>query len=873
MKDWPGTLPNSYKDKSSGLPVDMVLETIHVCYVDDSKTSAYVTKKILKDQGFQVDHFLSAEPAIVALLENDYDLLITDLTLDSGGMDGDELVRFLRRSGHPVKKRMPILVLTGNANKEVLLQLYESGANGILQKPVAAETLKEKVEDLLPEKPSPSVNVPFGEPIGQAQNIPNVSAPQVVRNNGRQKTTLRMTKELTQTTQLDTGNQVANYVPKITKGRNTQSAKITSARKAGKRQVRPEREMNPFARKSQVGLGFDPVAYHDIENPDNGPADLTTAFTGAVRNAVGKLGEKSREKLNQLSQKPAVRPRTRQPEAKPPKQQANDAAALIARLRAEARSQVKETTADTSGIPILDMAPEQVEEKPDPKKRKSRSTVAKKNHIDRIALGSKPKAEADTSNSMPVVSKPEVKEEAKPPAETVGNTNQQHIDQLFEGLVPETTQAPEVETPASVEKSTQAVEEISGDKKMITAEDINLDIISYQDDFYQDNWGVWAQSFNLGGRGEAVRGLIQKLMEYKVLVAAVVIAAVVIFSDMGSWFNSSSIVQVETVRVGLGNIHQSIVVPGKVVSSMTVGVSPTSNGQVTALLVKEGAKVKKGQVLAELENERAVSSVKRAQGNLLSSQEETALAEKTWKRLRRAFQLGAVSRQSVEEAEARLKAAKAREAVSREDLRANRLSLNKLSVVAPFSGTVTTRHVQVGQWVSPSDAIMTVVDMGKREVEIKVDTADSASIKAGQTVALTSDAHPGKSWMEKVIRIAPAANHDSRANTVSVFVSLGAGAPNIRFGQQVDAEVRTSSSSNIIKLPIETLITRNGKTWVAVIENGKVHFSPVVIGLEDFTHVEVLEGVKPRQEVIVPQDANALHEGDTAQVMATRTVE
>ena len=58
-----------------------------ICYVDDSRTSAYVTKKILTEFGYHVDHFPSAEPAIVALLESDYDLLLTDLLLSTGGMD------------------------------------------------------------------------------------------------------------------------------------------------------------------------------------------------------------------------------------------------------------------------------------------------------------------------------------------------------------------------------------------------------------------------------------------------------------------------------------------------------------------------------------------------------------------------------------------------------------------------------------------------------------------------------------------------------------------------------------------------------------------------------------------------------------------
>ena len=72
-----------------------------LCYVDDSRTSAYVIQRLLQPYGYQVDYFQSAEPAFVALIQEDYDLLLTDLKVSSKGMDGDDLIRTLRQSGHP----------------------------------------------------------------------------------------------------------------------------------------------------------------------------------------------------------------------------------------------------------------------------------------------------------------------------------------------------------------------------------------------------------------------------------------------------------------------------------------------------------------------------------------------------------------------------------------------------------------------------------------------------------------------------------------------------------------------------------------------------------------------------------------------------
>ena len=147
-----------------------------VCYVDDSRTSAYVTKKILKEYGYEVDFFPSAEPAVVAILENDYDILLTDLTLSTGGMDGDELVRFLRNSGHPKKKLLPVIVITGTSDKDTLLKIYEAGANGVLVKPITGEELHDRIRTLVPEKAYPGTADGYALEIPQAMDLPTDDA-------------------------------------------------------------------------------------------------------------------------------------------------------------------------------------------------------------------------------------------------------------------------------------------------------------------------------------------------------------------------------------------------------------------------------------------------------------------------------------------------------------------------------------------------------------------------------------------------------------------------------------------------------------------------------------------------------------------------
>ncbi len=858
MKEWSGVASGNTPLDSSGIKLNTHGGLGHICYVDDSKTSAYVTQKILTEQGFQVDHYNSAEPAVVAVLQKNFDLLITNMNLDNAGMDGDELVRFIRRSGHPLKKLLPVIVITGNTEKETLLRLYEAGANAVLVKPISGEVLVEKVRDLIPSRQAvmaplsgfdlPPQEAPFDQPAAAPTPSAQAAAASSAGNAAPPRTPAsprpRPGAPLPPRSTIRGGTTAgAAARPHATppKPRPPHAPHIPSGNRIPARP--PSAPAAPPVMNQSLGQRMQtqpplPDDLSDLPVSPFAPAgnNLTQALKGAVITAVEKISEKSRQGLERLAGHRQQGSFWEHQEHS--KKQMNDAAALIAKLRAQARAKAADAADSPQNYP---------DEKPVP------AAVRPRQHDARPA-----------EPAVPTTRKPPVREkeanhfniEQAAPSET-------DFENLFSGLIP--GQERPASTQSEAKRENAAPEPIAGDKKMITALDINLDLVNFQDTLYQSPYGNMSSE---------ILGRIALLVkQYKIIIGAGVIAILLLFTGVGDFFTGGTAVEVETVRVGLGNIHQAIVVPGKVVSKMKVDVSPSSPGQIVSLKANEGSQVKKGDILAELENEQAISDLKRSEGNLLSAQEETALAEKTWRRMNNAFQLGAVSKYAVDEAEAALKSARARESVAKEEVRSTRLSLDKLSILAPFSGTVTARHVQVGQWVSPSEAIFTLVDLSAKEIEVKVDSADSSSIKIGQVVALTSDAYPGQRWMESVSRVAPAANREDSANTVSVFVTLGSSAPELRFGQQVDAEIRTSSSNNIIKLPIEALITRNGKTWVAVIENGKVHFSPVVIGLEDFTHVEILQGVKPRQEVIMPRDASSLHEGDAVRIVATQTVE
>jgi len=319
--------------------------------------------------------------------------------------------------------------------------------------------------------------------------------------------------------------------------------------------------------------------------------------------------------------------------------------------------------------------------------------------------------------------------------------------------------------------------------------------------------------------------------------------------------------EVALVTVEQGPIYEAVHATGRVASDRLVDVTSHGPGQLVAVLVKEGERVEKGQILARMDDQDAKMRVKRIEASLISLEEEVNRANKIRERLRRAFQVGAVSRQALDDAEADWTAASARQAVAQEELAAAKLELERTRIKAPFSGIVTEVVAHPGQWVAPPQPILKLVDDGRKLVRLQVDAADSARLAPGQTVVLSSEAFPDRRWQEKVLRIAPA----TEANAVQVEVSLGRNAPPLRLGQPVSGEIRIRGSERAVKLPLAALVEVNGEPAVMVLRDGKIHYRRVEIGIEDFTHVEIRSGLRPGDRVVLAP-GRTLKEGQAVRI-------
>ncbi len=345
----------------------------------------------------------------------------------------------------------------------------------------------------------------------------------------------------------------------------------------------------------------------------------------------------------------------------------------------------------------------------------------------------------------------------------------------------------------------------------------------------------------------------------KALIGVPILLVIAVAVWNFSWNNKA--LPAKLVSVEQGPISAWLSATGKIVSRREVILSASATGQLVSVAVKEGDKVAQGQVLAVLDDRETRTLISKAETNLQRAEQEAQQAARTLERQRRLWEAGGDSRQAMEDAEAQWQAATTRQTVANDELRLARINLDKMRITAPFAGLVTAKSAQIGQWVGPGGALFTLADPNQREIEAKVDASESGEIALEQEAVITSDAFPGRQWTEKIVRLASAINRENTADTFNIRLSLGSDAPPLRLGSQVDVKIRTAFKSNALKLPSAALINNNGKTAVAVIQNGRIHFIPVITGIEDLTHTEIVQGLQAGRQVILA-DVKTLREGD-----------
>lgn len=295
----------------------------------------------------------------------------------------------------------------------------------------------------------------------------------------------------------------------------------------------------------------------------------------------------------------------------------------------------------------------------------------------------------------------------------------------------------------------------------------------------------------------------------------------------------SVVVEVEKVKQGKIPLQGQAV--GALVAARNVQLTSEVAGQVATILVRDGAFVKQGTPLIQLDDAVNKAKAESAKANLTFS-------EANYNRMHLLIKKGAVSQQAVDQALANLKEKKAIE-------KETRVLAEKMLIIAPFDGALGKIKVNPGEHVTVGQPLVSLTDTKNLRVEFNISEKYLAKVKMGQQVTLTTTSYPGKEFYGKVSFIAPTINTEDR--TISIYADVPNQDGVLTAGLFVNVVHLMGEESNVMLIPSVSLVATIDGQQVFKVVNAKAVAVPVKIGLRTTNQVQVTQGLTSNDLVIV----------------------
>jgi len=316
---------------------------------------------------------------------------------------------------------------------------------------------------------------------------------------------------------------------------------------------------------------------------------------------------------------------------------------------------------------------------------------------------------------------------------------------------------------------------------------------------------------------------------------------------------------VAVVKPKVGGAAQELILPGNIEAYVETPVYARTNGYVVRWLVDIGAKVKGGQLLAEIETPEVDDQLQQARAELNSAEANYQIAVKTATRWNELAQTGNVSKQDADQANSTMQARKA----TVESARFNVARLEKLQafkrVYAPFGGVITARNVDVGALIGmgggENRALFRIAHSDRLRVFIQVPQTYSRDVEPGVEAELTLPEFPDRRFPAKLTRTTQAIDPVTRSMRAEVDVDNAKG--DLLPGAYAQVHLKLHSSQPALVLPVNTLLFRGEGTQVGVVgADQRVQLKTVDLGRDFGTEVEVVSGLEPGDAVILnPSDS------------------
>ncbi|MDH4164079.1 MAG: efflux RND transporter periplasmic adaptor subunit [Nitrospirota bacterium] len=329
------------------------------------------------------------------------------------------------------------------------------------------------------------------------------------------------------------------------------------------------------------------------------------------------------------------------------------------------------------------------------------------------------------------------------------------------------------------------------------------------------------------------------------------------------------LVKVQELKPGELRVIVNATTTSTVKSEYEVTLSAQRTGKVVLLPVREGDRVRSGQLIARLDlTEEEVQS----ESALKQSRATYSEAEQNLKRSEELFAKGMIAQQDLDAVRRTYEVAKSQFQAATSDVTVRKA----YSIIrAPFAGVVSKKYTEVGELLLPGKQIVTLVNPDRIYVLATIDEVDVGRLKIGQPVTISIDAFSGEKFDGTISRISPIVSGGKlETRTADVWIYFKNRDGRIKPGMSADVEILITTLENVLFVPSQAIIERDGKKQVYVADKrslkpgdrATVLLRQVEVGESNWISTEIRKGVTTGDYIVTTPEAEGLKNGGTIQV-------
>ncbi len=322
----------------------------------------------------------------------------------------------------------------------------------------------------------------------------------------------------------------------------------------------------------------------------------------------------------------------------------------------------------------------------------------------------------------------------------------------------------------------------------------------------------------------------------------------------------------DIVQIAPRTLVPELLVPGTVQAISQATVRSKVSAEVRSVTVREGDRVRVGQVLAEFDTAQLRTQLAERQATLESARAQLAQTERTREANAQLVKQNFISQNAFDTADAAHRAQLATVAVASAQLDQTKLMLDDAVVRSPISGLVSKRHVQPGEKVAFDAPLLSVVDLSRLEVQAQAAVSDITQVAVGANAEVEIEGLADRTFPGRVERINPSAEPGSR--TINLYVGLNNENALLKAGMFARVRLRGKQEREVPALPASAIQLDAGQTVVWTIADGKVVKRLVTVGRRDerAQFVEIVSGVDTADRIIATKFDN-LRDGLAARIV------